>query len=314
MRHLLPLLALALLLTGQDSCEPTPPKPNPEGGNEFCYGNSYTVAGKVRSVAHEVGVGIDAILMGKPSVDRRATVRVGFGQSYCSGVALGPRVVLSAGHCGYGATTEHIVKLGGYDSKVYKALKHVPHPDYLKYVNSGNVDLEARKSDLMLFVMAEDVPGPYPEGFYDHATQAQKCNGGLAQGWGRHETLCAAGERKEEICETDADCPGSTCSDGVLSLRETKYLTTDWSDPKSLKTRASQLLPGQEAGRACYGDSGGPYYMDVDGALYLAGETSTTMSSDCLTGATHVNVFYFRHWIADTATAEGAPLAFAVSP
>lgn len=329
----IPILALAILLLGAQDCEP--PKPSPQGGNEFCYGNNYSVMGSLRNAYSEVGSRIDAIFEGQPSLNRRSTVMVNFGQSYCTGTIVGPRVVLTAGHCGYGATTAHTVRIyerGGAaptegamqepelayadartgervdawgrdtftfnaaaldaaDGLVIKqaivAAKHIVHPDYLKYVYGGNTDLEARKADLMVLIMGEDLPGPFPAGIYNHVTQAQDCQGGIAQGFGRNET-------------------------GGVDLRETKYVITDWSDPHSLHSRRANLPEGQESGVICYGDSGGPFYLDVDGELYVGGATSTTMSSDCMAGGTHVNVHFYRQWLKDTATAEGAALAFEV--
>ena len=208
--------------------------------------------------------------MGKPSVDRRATVRVKFGQSYCSGVVLSPHTVLSAGHCGYLA--EHDIAFGAYDGPVYDAYDFLVHPDYWDWINNDN--FEGRKSDLMLLYVEEELPGPYPAGIYDHTNLAlyYQCAGAFAQGWGRWE-----GEG--------------------LSLRETKYVITRVTDPKYLTSRAADVPEGEEHGRICFGDSGGPLYVDVNGMLYLAGVTTTTMSSDCLVGGTHVRVAYYKDWI-----------------
>ena len=332
MKRLIPI-TLALLLLGAQDCEP--PKPNPQGGNDFCYGNNYSILGSLRELTGDFGAGFNAIIDGKPSLERRSTVQVLFGQSYCTGTVIGPRVVITAGHCGYGETTAHTARVyerdgapaegevqppviayadaktgqrvdaagpgtfafnaaamddaaGGLVAKLsVVATKHIVHPDYLQYVNSGNTNWEARKADLMLLIMSSDLPGPYPAGIYNHEAQAADCVGGLAQGFGRHE---ASG----------------------LDLRETKYLITRWSDPKALRSVASEVPQGTESGVICFGDSGGGLYMDVDGQLYLAGTVTTTMSADCLAGGTHVNDYHFRRWIADTAEANGGVLAFEV--
>lgn len=318
----LPLAVLAFLLLGAQDCDA--PDPNP--GNSFCAENEYSILGHVRNAAAEleggvrVGKSINTILRGDPSTNRRSTVRVHFGGSYCSGVALGPRVVLSAGHCGYAETTDHDVQLGNYGSKVYEVERHIPHPDYLRWKASGDTDHEARKGDLMILIMDEDVPGPYPRGFYDKndPVQYKFCRGAVAQGWGQHETLCVGGDEARKICETSDDCPGGVCSHGGIDLRETKYIVTQSSDPKALRLIARHLGDDDESGFICFGDSGGPLYVDVNGEVFLAGITTTTFHNDppCEGGGTHVNVTYpaFLQWIVTNTVDENGDslLAFPV--
>lgn len=270
MKKLLPLLGL-LLLTAQD-CEQ--PEPGPDPVSQYCSGNDYTISGYFTSIARDVQGAWDSILMGEPSADRRATVRVRFGEAYCSGVVLGPRTVLTAGHCGYAADTTHNIHLGGWGSEPYREVKHVVHPDYLDYVYGGNRDLEKRKADLMLVFVDRDLPEPYVGLDFYTPGLSRFCAGLVAQGWGRWE--------------------GDT-----LSLRETRYIITDATDPKYLISRAYQLPDGEDSGRICFGDSGGPLYADVNGVPTLAGITTTTMSSDCLAGGTHVNAAHFSDWVVD---------------
>ena len=289
MKKLLLILALGLLTMGQDcdKTDPEPPPPPPDPVSEYCYGNDYSV---LQAALHqdakgeEVGLfgGKESILHGDPSTDPRATVYVAFGSSYCTGVALSPTIVLTAGHCGYGSDTAHAVYTFSRDQsgalhtdQRFGVKKHVVHPDYLKYVYSGNRDMEARKADLMLLFLEEPLPDSYLRvaGFYD-SKFAKFCRGMVAQGFGRHET------------------PGR-------DLRETKYVITQVTD-KYLISRAAEVPPGEEAGRICFGDSGGPLYADVGGVPYLAGVTTTTMSSDCERGGTHVRLTPFIDWIIET--------------
>ena len=258
------LLTLALVLMGQD-CEPTEPPTPPEGGSDYCYGNDYSISKSLQyAVSNDgiIGAEYGAILNGIPSGDRRSTVQVLFGQSYCSGVILDQHHVLTAGHCGYASTTVHMIKAG---DQTFTAESHVVHPDYLKYV-ANPADREARKADLMVIYVPDDLPGPYVGYQFYESGVAPVCSGLVAQGWGKSET------------------PGA-------QLRETKYVITE-EKPKLLTSIADPT-----AGKICFGDSGGPLYADVAGKARLAGITTTTFSQDCLVGGNHVKVFAFRDWI-----------------
>ncbi|MDH3598020.1 MAG: S1 family peptidase [Candidatus Tectomicrobia bacterium] len=261
---LIPLLAL--LLMGQD-CAPTPPpEQNPQGGTDYCYGLEYSVWD---SVVEGVKGAYNTIIGGEESTNRRATVQIFFGSSYCTGVVLSPHTVLTAAHCGYAEGVEHRIKLDGH-SEFIISNESLVHPDYWGWVRGG--DLEARKSDLMLLYTDEEIPGPYIEltRLYS-SVQAPKCFGLIAHGWGR-----------DEYPETGAQ------------LRESKYKITQETSKyiKSVMT---------DVGKICFGDSGGPLYADVGpGTLHLAGITTTTMSMDCLRGGTHVKLFpVFKDWLQE---------------
>ena len=261
----LALLLPLLMLMGQD-CEPANPI---EKVSDYCYGNDYSIFERIEFGYERDGVSgaISAILQGDPSDDRRATVQVLFGQGYCTGVALGPNTVLTAAHCGYGSTTNHRIRTG-QDNTDYHSTRKVVHPDYWKWLANG--DLEGRKADLMLLYMDDPLPPPYVNSFYD-SKHAKFCKGLVAQGWGRSEE------------------PGA-------HLRETHYVITRETD-KYLISRAADVPEAEKAGRICFGDSGGPLYADVAGVAQLAGITTTTMSTDCLVGGTHVKAAHFKDWI-----------------
>lgn len=276
------LVLLAALSLGVSTCDETNPTPPV---SDYCHGNDYSVMNNVAFGYEADGVtgGLAAILHGNPSDTIRGTVQVTFGGSYCSGVALGDKLVLTAGHCGYAPTTAHTVKVYKRDAttgrvavdRSIQVARHIVHPDYLEYTRSGGS--ENRKADLMLLHLSEPLPDTVQRvTFYDEAW-ASFCNGGVAQGFGQWE--------------------GS-----YFDLRETKYIVTQASE-KLLTSRATQLPPGQESGRICFGDSGGPLYMDVGGVAYLAGITSTTMSADCEAGGNHVRAAAFMDWIV----ANGVP-------
>ena len=105
------LATLLFVLLGAQTCEPDPnPKPPVSA---FCHRNEFSAwqAMKAIPTTGEVGAGLEAILRGEPSTDIRSTVFVSFGGAYCTGTALGRDIVLSAGHCGYAATTAHSIRV-----------------------------------------------------------------------------------------------------------------------------------------------------------------------------------------------------------
>ena len=268
MRWLLASLFTLSLACASD-CEPAPPPPDgpPEGGTAYCHGLDYTIWDDVVSGVSGVW---NTIIGGEISLDRRATVQVFFGQSYCSGVAVSPHTVLTAGHCGYAEGLQHRIRIDGQPNFIVSN-ESLVHPDYLKYVANPS-DLESRKADLQLLYTDEEIPGPYIDvsTFLYDSQMAPDCYGAIAQGYGRSEA------------------PKPT-----EQLRESKYKVTS----ETAKYIHSVMT---DVGKICFGDSGGPLYADVGpGTLYLAGITTTTMSSDCLRGGTHVRAQHFQPWLVE---------------
>lgn len=261
MKRLLVLLTGFILLTAQ-SCEPAPPPPT----DNYCAG---TVQGTVFNgltefVDNATGDSLNTIVGGELSTDRRATVHVFFGSSYCTGTAISPRVVITAGHCGY--AVEHDVRIEG---KTYHSSKQTVYPDYLAFTEGTNP--LGRQSDIQLLHMDEDIPGPYARYGYIHQAMAPHCTSLKAQGWGQ-----------DEFPETGPQ------------LRESDYRVKSVNGAKLITEQATW-------GGICFGDSGGPLYVvetsTGEELLYVVGAASTTADKTCEHGSTHTNVSHFKNWI-----------------
>jgi hypothetical protein len=258
-------VTLSLVLLGAD-CDP----PGPPAG--YCRG-AETVPSALDSVIDGIGGIWNTIIGGTISTDRRSTVRVHFGQSYCSGVVLTPHTVLTAAHCGYGAATTHSIRFDDENGTEVQiaADEHLYHPDYQSWID--NNDLEGRKADIMLLFTETTLPPPYTTKFYT-SLSADACEELVAQGWGLDEF-----------------------PDEPATLRESNYMVTN-EEARVIRTKQAGW------GGICFGDSGGPLYAVLGGGLdsvQVAGITSTTMSQDCLIGSTHVKLSAPVHktWIGD---------------
>jgi hypothetical protein len=182
-------------------------------------------------------------------------------------VIIAARTVLTAAHCGYGATTTHTIQFQHQGGLInIAANEHLYHPDYQTWID--NNDLDGRESDIMLLFTDADLPLPYASTLYA-SDDTGDCGSLLAMGWGLDEF-----------------------PNEPATLRESDYMVTDEFD-KTIRTKQATW------GGICFGDSGGPLYAVVLGTPQVAGITSTTMSQDCLIGSTHVKAVHFKTWIED---------------
>jgi hypothetical protein len=253
-------ITLSLVLLGAD-CDP------PELPAGYCSG-AETQPGVLDTVIDGIGGVWNTIIGGTISTDRRSTVRVHFGQSYCSGVVISAHTVLTAAHCGYGSTVTHSIRFddpNGYEVRL-ASNEHLYHPDYQTWID--NNDLTGRRADIMLLFVTANLPSPYAGTLYT-SDDTEDCDSLTAQGWGLDEF-----------------------PNEPATLRESDYMVTQELD-EVIRTKQVGW------GGICFGDSGGGLYAIVGGIPQVAGITSTTMSQDCLVGSTHVKVHHFKTWVED---------------
>lgn len=261
-------LLLAVLLMGAHCGDrgiplpPDPPPPGPEHG--YCAGT------------HQPQWTDPAIVGGYVSTERRATVRVRFGNALCTGVVISPHTVLTAGHCGYATDDHYIILVEGGGSQIFHTTDQIVHPRYFDWVN--NYDSAGREFDLQILHTRNPMPGPYASTFYD-SKWSRACSNLVAQGYGK-DGLGNSG-RLLEVGQF-----------GVVRENE-------WT----IHTRG-----GDASQAVCFGDSGGPLYAYVDGVdeLVLAGITSTTWGgNDCIVedesrpASTHIKVKAHETWIRE---------------
>lgn len=185
--------------------------------------------------------------------------------STCTGVFIGPRVVLTAAHCISNATAQHSVELS-VDGKthVFRSQRIVVHPGYIKtrkwpdiavvILGSESPELHAiiRPVPILKIVRA-------PEGSFKI----------LSTGYGKTSAV--------------------TPADGRLRVVE---------------LRVAMYEPGLEYFRVgfpdgkgfCQGDSGGPALVESAGALGVIG-LAISSEEGCLYSGHYLNVPAFSSWI-----------------
>src|SRR5437879_835272 len=211
---------------------------------------------------------------------RAVVMLTGSHGTFCSGVALGRELVLTAAHCVLPGANYKLVE---FDTARQPALKDLAiiarHPDFdvnavLRHRVTADVALIKLTAPLKVAPALLALAGGSVAG-YGVAVHGDGKTGGTV----RAATLVATGQP------------------GTLQIR--------LADPAT---------KGERAGLgACTGDSGAPVYRDVGGALAVIGvvswSTGPALSEGCggLTGVTPLA--RYRAWLVEQAGKMGLPLA-----
>ena len=219
---------------------------------------------------------------------RAVVMLTGSHGTFCSGVALGREIVLTAAHCVLPGANYKLVEFDGARQPALKDLAVIArHPDF-----DVNAVLRHRvTADLALAKLAAPlkvVPAV------------------LAPAGGS----VAAGDRFV-VAGYGVAVHGDGKTGGTV--RAATLVAT--GQPGTLQIRlADPATKGERAGLgACTGDSGAPVYRDVGGALAVIGvvswSTGPALSEGCggLTGVTPL--VRYRAWLVEQAGKMGAPLA-----
>ncbi|MET0277331.1 MAG: S1 family peptidase [Pseudorhodoplanes sp.] len=233
-----------------------------------------------------------AIVGGAPptteGIGRTIVTIVGSRGTFCSGALIGPRLVLTAGHCVQGGTEYRIVE---YDAAHKPQLKTVrraaAHPGF----NMQAIQAHRASSDVALL----ELEAPAKDGIPAVLGVPQ-----LPLAPGNAFTIAGIG----------VTIRGDGRSGGVV--RTAPLVAT--GKPGSLQIRlVDPLTQGAKQGLgACTGDSGGPLFEQQAAGQVIVGVISWSTGANggggCggMTGATPLTLY--RDWIAQTARQWSLPL------
>ena len=240
---------------------------------------------KNREELEQKSLGGERILNGTPvrSGEYLDCVAVGSPTKWgCTGTLIGPKTVLTAGHCSECATRIFIGQNVNKAGRIVSVVSRVRHPNYCK---------GGKHNDLMILILDETVDDVEPRrlaptNLIDNATD------GRAVGFG---TIDAKGEfgygtkRKVDLPIASPACKGESGS-----MLDTACYGCD----PDLELVAGRPQLERDS---CRGDSGGPFYcQNLRREWLLAAATSRATQSathTCGDGGIYVRVDAYRDWI-----------------
>lgn len=202
----------------------------------------------------------------------------------CTGTLIAADVVVTAGHCASFATR---VFFGGDVSKpgkIVKVRQRVRHPQYRQ---------GGKQNDLMVLLLDSKVEGIPPRAIAARPV-IDKATDGRVVGFGNTDPLGSTGygvKRQVDVPIASPSCKGTM--DGEPDQAA-------YGCDAGLELVAGKPLLAKDS---CTGDSGGPFYIDLEvgkGVWAIAGATSRATNSapnDCGDGGIYVRIDRYRSWI-----------------
>jgi secreted trypsin-like serine protease len=251
------------------------------------------IAIRIAALACALGCALPAAAMvggAKPwndGVGRSVVMLTGSRGTFCSGVALSPKLLLTAGHCVMPGADYKLIEFDAARQPQLKTIARIArHPEF----DVTAVLRHRVTADVALLGLTAPVSIP--------AATLAPAGGSVAVG----DRFVVAGY--------GLAVPGDEKTGGTV--RGASLVAT--GQPGTLQIQlVDSATKGERPGLgACMGDSGGPVFRDVAGTLAVAGvvswSTGPNMSEGCggLTGVTPLT--RYRAWIVEQAGKMGSPL------
>lgn len=243
-------------------------------------------------------------------------VCVGDNQGYfCTGVLIGPNMVLTAGHCVDDAVTRIQIGRSIWDDTspvTYGVRRVVRHPDY-------NLEFASRtgpRNDISILILDRDVAGVAPVGITDPAVVAVDPDGRFDDpmvrlvGFGNTDRAASYGFGiKREV-----DVP-------IIALQQSAADNEREAAQRYAFHPATEFAAGLQDRDTCTGDSGGPAYYLTPGTQgkerNVLGLTSRSVAGarwDCGDGGVYTLVWPYKAWIESVAAANSGKLSWSTAP
>jgi uncharacterized protein (TIGR03382 family) len=211
-----------------------------------------------------------------------------YGDNFCTGTLIAPRVVLSAAHCvsWNGELTQPdevtiaagVNEVNGAATVAVSAV--VPHPDFGNAPVGDDPDGLGDDRDIAVLLLADDVSSASPTAVLPLDLVD------IALTTGTMLNIAGFGMTSDDYDSADY---------GRLYIADTPYQ----------RRSVGELLAGEPGTPdTCGGDSGGPAYVDYAGTRYVVGATSRAKHSGsgaCGEGGIYTLVSAFDEWIDEVA-------------